>query len=67
MDFAFTWIMANGGLDTEKDYKYHALQGQCNVGKENRHVVTIDGYEDVPPLDEESLLKVCLYSEVSIG
>ena len=58
MDFAYNFIMQNGGLDTEKDYKYKALQGQCNVGKENRHVVTIDGYEDVPPMDEVSLAKV---------
>lgn len=59
MDFAYTFIMQNGGIDTEKDYKYKALQGQCNVGKENRHVVTIDGYEDVPPMDEDALAKVC--------
>ena len=58
MDFAYNFIMQNGGLDTEKDYKYKAIQGQCNVGKENRHVVTIDGYEDVPPMDEVSLAKV---------
>lgn len=58
MDFAYSFIIQNGGIDTEKDYKYHALKGQCNVNKENRHVVTIDGYEDVPPNDEIALAKV---------
>lgn len=67
MDFAFTYIMQNGGLDTEKDYKYNAVQGQCNLGKENRHVVTIDGYEDVPPLDEQSLLKAVSGQPVSVA
>lgn len=58
MDFAYNYIIQNGGIDTEKDYKYKGVDGTCNVGKENRHVVTIDGYEDVPPMDEASLAKV---------
>ena len=58
MDFAYYFIIQNGGIDTEKDYAYTAVQGQCNVNKENRHVVTIDSYEDVPPQDEASLEKV---------
>ena len=32
--------------------------GTCQKNKRRRHVVTIDGYEDVPPNDEVSLLKV---------
>lgn len=58
MDFAFGFIMQNGGLDTERDYKYLALEEACNSKKEHRHIVTIDGYQDVPPNDEKSLLKV---------
>lgn len=46
MDHAFAWVIQNGGIDTEKDYKYHAIQGECNVARENRHVVTIDAFED---------------------
>ncbi|KAK9831686.1 hypothetical protein WJX74_006133 [Apatococcus lobatus] len=60
MDFAFGFIMQNGGLDTERDYKYLALGEACNSKKEHRHIVTIDGYRDVPPNDEKSLLKVSL-------
>ena len=31
MDYAFTFIEQNGGLDTEKDYQYDALQETCQV------------------------------------
>lgn len=58
MDFAFEFIKKNGGIDTEKDYKYQAEQEKCSIAKERRHVVSIDGYEDVPGNDEQSLLKV---------
>ena len=58
MDFAFDFIKQNGGIDTEKDYKYIAEEEKCSVAKEHRHVVSIDGHEDVPGNDEQSLLKV---------
>ena len=58
MDYAFTFIENNGGLDTEKDYPYDALEEACSVKKRGRHVVTIDGHEDVPPNDEVALMKV---------
>ena len=58
MDFAYSFIIRNGGLDTEADYKYKAQDGVCNVAKEHRHVVTIDSYEDVPPMNEAALKKV---------
>lgn len=54
----------NGGIDTEKDYKYKAQDGVCNIAKEKRHVVTIDSYEDVPPNDESALKKVCICSHI---
>lgn len=46
MDHAFEWVVQNGGIDTEEDYKYHAAQGNCNAAREHRHVVTIDSYAD---------------------
>ena len=58
MAFAFEFVKKNGGLDTEKDYKYTAEEDKCNFAKEDRHVVSIAGYEDVPGNDESSLLKV---------
>ena len=58
MDFAFDFVRKNGGLDTERDYEYTAEEDKCVFAKERRHVVSIDGYEDVPASDEQSLLKV---------
>ena len=58
MDFAFSFVIDNGGLDNERDYKYVAEEEKCRVNKENRHVVTIDGYEDVPPNSEAALKQV---------
>lgn len=67
MDFAFTFIIENGGIDTEKDYPYDALEETCQVGKRNRHVVTIDSFEDVPPNNEVALMKAAAHQPVSVA
>jgi KDEL-tailed cysteine endopeptidase len=67
MDFAFDWIVHNGGIDTERDYKYKAIDEQCKVDKEARYVVTIDGHEDVPAFDEASLAKAVANQPVSVA
>ena len=64
MDFAFNFIIENGGIDTEEDYPYTAADGVCAKRKLHRHVVTIDGYEDVPANDEAALLQVCLEAQL---
>lgn len=36
MDYAFEWIVKNGGIDTEKDYPYtstYGVDGTCNITK----------------------------------
>ena len=58
MDFAYDFIIKNGGIDTEKDYPYLAADGVCAKAKLHRHVVTIDGFQDVPPNNEDALMKV---------
>jgi hypothetical protein len=54
MDTAFQWVIDNGGIDTERDYKYSATEGTCSVNREDREVVTIDSYANglapCPPL-----------------
>eukprot|EP00850_Spirogloea_muscicola_P010709 SM000064S19731 [mRNA] locus=s64:120221:123078:- [translate_table: standard] len=67
MDFAFEFIIQNGGLDTEKDYPYTAVNGQCDLERENSHVVTIDDFEDVPHNDEASLKKAVAAQPISVA
>jgi hypothetical protein len=49
MDTAFEWVLHNGGIDTERDYRYHAVENVCSVNREHREVVTIDDYDDGAP------------------
>ena len=36
MDFAFKFIIDIGGLDTERDYAYWGVDGNCDVAKRAR-------------------------------
>jgi len=67
MDNAYQFIIANGGLDTEADYPYTATDGDCQKKKLKRHVVSIDGYEDVPANDEKALKKAVAHQPVSVA
>lgn len=66
MDYAFEYIMANGGLHNEDDYPYLMEDGTCNQKRGKSDVVTISGYHDVPE-DEESLLKALANQPVSVA
>ncbi|KAJ8762370.1 hypothetical protein K2173_007528 [Erythroxylum novogranatense] len=67
MDYAFQFVIDNDGIDTEEDYPYKGRQVSCNKNKLKRHVVTIDGYVDVPPFNEEVLLQAVATQPVSVG
>ena len=67
MDYAFKFVVENGGLDTEKDYPYTPVEHRCDSQRENRHVVTIDGYRDVPPGNETALMEAVRHGPVSIA
>lgn len=71
MDYAFEYIKQNGGIDTEDDWGYYSGWGfgtWCNKRKlKDRHVVTIDGYEDVPVNDEFALKQAATKQPVSVG
>ncbi|XP_030538870.1 cysteine proteinase COT44-like [Rhodamnia argentea] len=66
MDYAFQFIIKNGGIDTEQDYPYNGASGKCNASRVNSKVVTIDGYEDVPPY-ESALKKAVAHQPVSVA
>ncbi|XP_010244238.1 PREDICTED: cysteine proteinase RD21A-like [Nelumbo nucifera] len=67
MDYAFEFIIENGGIDTEEDYPYTGRDGQCDTYRKNARVVTIDSYEDVPVNDEKALQKAVAHQPVSVA
>ncbi|CAK9135384.1 unnamed protein product [Ilex paraguariensis] len=67
MDYAFQFIISNGGIDSEEDYPYRGLDGGCDQNRKNARIVSIDGYEDVPPNDEKSLQKAVANQPVSVA
>ncbi|GMH23629.1 hypothetical protein Nepgr_025472 [Nepenthes gracilis] len=67
MDYAFEFIVNNGGIDSEDDYPYTARDGSCDLNRKNAKVVAIDGYEDVLANDEKSLQKAVANQPVSVA
>ncbi|KAK4772335.1 hypothetical protein SAY86_014110 [Trapa natans] len=67
MDYAFQFIISNGGMDTELDYPYNGVDERCDRSRVNSKVVSIDGYEDVPPSDEKALKKAVAHQPVSVA
>ncbi|XP_050287355.1 low-temperature-induced cysteine proteinase-like [Quercus robur] len=66
MDYAFEWVISNGGIDTEADYPYKFVDETCIVSKEETKVVSIDGYKDVAESDS-ALLCASVQQPVSVG
>ncbi|KAH9712070.1 putative cysteine protease RD21B [Citrus sinensis] len=67
MDYAFQFIIQNGGMDSEQDYPYLGAENKCDPSRRNAKVVSIDGYEDVSPFDEMSLKKAVAHQPVSVA
>ncbi|KAA8521004.1 hypothetical protein F0562_011708 [Nyssa sinensis] len=67
MDYAFEFIINNGGIDTEEDYPFNARDRRCDQYKKNAKVVTIDGYEDVPQNNEKVLQTAVANQVVSVA
>ncbi|KAI3879097.1 hypothetical protein MKX03_018045 [Papaver bracteatum] len=66
MDYAYKWVVKNGGIDTEEDYPYQMGDRTCNKNKLERRVVTIDGFADIPA-NENEILKAVVTQPVSVG
>ncbi|KAL8244273.1 hypothetical protein R6Q59_003946 [Mikania micrantha] len=67
MDYAYEFVIKNKGIDTEEDYPYQGRATTCNKNKLKTHVVTIDGYKDVPENNEDQLLQAVAAQPVSVG
>ncbi|CAL9758747.1 unnamed protein product [Musa acuminata subsp. burmannicoides] len=67
VDYAFAFIISNGGIDTEDDYPYKGHEDKCNWLRKNAKAVSIDGFEDVPTNDEKALLKAVANQPVSVA
>lgn len=67
MDYAFEFIINNGGIDSEDDYPYQERDGRCDQYRKNAKVVTIDGYEDVPVNDEKALQKAVVNQPIAVA
>lgn len=67
MDYVYQFVVKNEGIDTEEDYPYQTAERLCNKNKLKRHIVTIDGYIDVPEKDEKQLLQAVAAQPVSVG
>jgi Papain family cysteine protease len=68
MDYAFEYITANGGLDTEADYGYWSFDLPCQSSKErDRHVVSIDGFQDVPPGSGAALKSALAHQPIAVA
>ncbi|XP_073030911.1 low-temperature-induced cysteine proteinase-like [Primulina eburnea] len=67
MDYAYQFIIKNGGIDSEEDYPYKGTDGKCDQYRKNAKVVSIEGYEDVPTNNEKALKKAVANQPISIA
>jgi len=56
MDFAFTYIKKNDGIDTEDSYPYEAKNDVCRFRSSDVGATDV-GYVDIPHYDEEALMQ----------
>jgi len=64
MDYAFQYVIKNGGIASESAYPYTARDGQC---KSVASVSKISAFKDVPSKNEAELLKAVNLGPVSIA
>jgi len=66
MDQGFEFIIANGGLCTENDYPYTAVDDTCTKTK-CKSAVTITAFTDVPANNEDALQAAAAQQPISVA
>jgi C1A family cysteine protease len=67
MDYAFQYVIQNGGLTTESNYPYTAT-GPNNCSAAGKAIAaTISGYTDVPPNSDAALMAAVAKQPVSVA
>jgi C1A family cysteine protease len=67
MDYAFQYVVDNGGIDSDDDYVYNAVDADCWTNATSRVMATIDSFADVAPNDEDQLAAAVLTQPISIA
>nr|CAB3471248.1 unnamed protein product [Digitaria exilis] len=67
MDWAFQFVISNGGIDTEADYPYTGRDGKCNEAKKKKKVVSINSWGRVPANNEKALQVAVARQPVSVS
>jgi len=67
MDYGFKYIIDNGGIDSEADYRYTAEDGTCNRAKAAKKISTIKSYNDVTPESASELKRALTQQPVSVA
>jgi len=65
MDYAFEWIVTNGGICSEASYPYTAADGTCKTSCQK--IVKISGHKDVTPDSDSALAAAVAQQPVSVA
>lgn len=66
MDYAYDYIKANDGIDTEEAYPYEARNRACRYTKKDKGATDV-GFVDIGPIGSEEALKAAIATVGPIG
>jgi KDEL-tailed cysteine endopeptidase len=66
-EYAFQWVINNGGITSEQEYAYTAQNGTCDATKTKHYAASITGYEQVPVRNETALMNAVANQPVTVS
>jgi cathepsin L len=66
MEYAFQYIIQNGGITTETNYPYEGIQGTCNPSAAQQYAASITDFHEVGATDAE-LMSALAQQPVSVA